>query len=166
MSKPKTITVTNEIQRMLPPQIRRKAGFKVGDELEVKAIGGIVTLISKLPAVAEDEYTPAQRKKLDALLAVGDAQAKAGLTYGPFDEAPGPLKAILKEQKRTRRITLQVPEVLLEFLEREAKRLSMTLQELIVTILQTHRFADRREQLITLAIAQGTGSLKTGRYEA
>jgi hypothetical protein len=113
----------------------------------------------------DDDLTPGQRKKLDAELAIGVAQAKAGLTYGPFDQAADPLNALLKERQRTRRITIEVPAVLLEYLEKEAKPLGMTLRELIVTILETHRFDDRDEQLITLAIAQGTDEIKTGRYE-
>jgi len=48
------ITLTDDLQRALPPAVRRKAGLKTGDELEVSAIGGIVTLISKPPPDAKD----------------------------------------------------------------------------------------------------------------
>ena len=78
-SKPITITVTNEIQRIFPPGVRRKAGFKAGDQLEVKASGGVVTLIPKLPT-AEDEYTPEARQQIDAQL---DEARKTPL-HGPF----------------------------------------------------------------------------------
>ena len=85
MSKPMTITVTNEIQRMFPPGVRRKAGFKAGDQLEVKAIGGIVTFISKPPAVVHNEYTPEQRRVIDAHIAEGLEDIKHGRLHGPFD---------------------------------------------------------------------------------
>ena len=85
MSKPMTITLTNEIQRMLPPRVRRKSGFKAGDEVEVKAIGGIVTLISKPPVTDEEEYTPAQRRVIDSHIADGLDDIKHGRLHGPFE---------------------------------------------------------------------------------
>ena len=80
-SEPMTITLTNEIHRMLPSRIRRKAGFRAGDQVEVQTSGGIVTLIPKLPA-ADDEYTPAQRRQIDVRL----KEAKKGPFYGPFKD--------------------------------------------------------------------------------
>jgi bifunctional DNA-binding transcriptional regulator/antitoxin component of YhaV-PrlF toxin-antitoxin module len=41
-SKPMTITVANEFQRMFPPGVRRMAGFKAGDQVEVKGMDGLV----------------------------------------------------------------------------------------------------------------------------
>jgi hypothetical protein len=41
---------------------------------------------SKLPA-ADDEYTPAQRRAIDARLAKSEADFKAGRTHGPFNTA-------------------------------------------------------------------------------
>lgn len=79
-----TITLTSEIQRMLPPRIRRMAGFKAGDQVEVKASGGVVTLIPKLPT-ADDEYTPEQRRVLDSQL----DEAEKGSLHGPFKEWQG-----------------------------------------------------------------------------
>ncbi|MBI3682418.1 MAG: hypothetical protein HY235_18720 [Acidobacteria bacterium] len=102
-SEPMTITLTNEIQRMLPPRVRRKAGFKAGDQLEVKAIGGIVTLISK-PATADedDEYTPEQRRAIDAQL----DEAEKGPFHGPFnsaDEMITHMKSELRKRAATKR---------------------------------------------------------------
>jgi bifunctional DNA-binding transcriptional regulator/antitoxin component of YhaV-PrlF toxin-antitoxin module len=90
----------------VPPAIQRKAGFKVGDAVEFKASGGIITILPKLPT-ADDEYTPAQRRAIDAQL---DGAAK-GPYYGPFDTADemiahmkGELRkrAALKKSKRSR----------------------------------------------------------------
>ncbi len=111
----------------------------------------------------DDEFTPEQRRKLYAMLYTSDAQLKAGLSYGPY-ESNDLFEAVLKK-RRGRRVTLQIPVILLDYLEKEAKRFGMTLRELIVTILETHRFADREEQLITLAIAESAGPFKTGRYQ-
>ena len=116
------------------------------------------------PHKDEDDLTPAERRDLARSIKIGQAQLDAGLSYGPFDAAKSILP-LIKAGRRTRPLTLQVPSVLLTYLDREAKRLGMTLEELVVTILKTHRFADRDAQLITLAIAQSTGSFKTGRYE-
>ena len=63
-----TITVDENTRRIFPPSIRGQVGFKTGDQLEVRARGGIVSLIPKLPT-ADDEYTPEtpeQRRYIDA----------------------------------------------------------------------------------------------------
>jgi predicted transcriptional regulator len=46
----------------------------------------VITILPKLP-VADDEYTPEQRRAIDARLAEGLADIKAGRTFGPFDSA-------------------------------------------------------------------------------
>lgn len=79
-----TITLTKEMQSILPPSVRRKAGFRTGDQVEIKASGGIVTIIPKLPT-SDDEYTPEQRKIIDAQIAEGLADVKAGRVHGPFE---------------------------------------------------------------------------------
>lgn len=81
-SKSVTMTLTSEIQRMLPPGVRRMAGFQAGDLVEVQTNGGIVTLIPKLPT-ADDEYTPAQRHMIKAEL----TEARKGPQHGPFKSA-------------------------------------------------------------------------------
>lgn len=87
--------------RLLPPGVRRKAGFRAGDQVEVKAIGGIVTLISK-PATAnqDDEYTPEQRRHIDARLAKADEDIRKGRTYGPFNTADEMIASMQAELKK------------------------------------------------------------------
>jgi bifunctional DNA-binding transcriptional regulator/antitoxin component of YhaV-PrlF toxin-antitoxin module len=102
MSKPMTITITDnaELALSLPPTLRRKAGIKTGDELEVRVSGGIVTFIPKLPT-ADDEYTPEQRRVIGARLAKADEDIKAGRVHGPFntaDEMIASMKAELKKR--------------------------------------------------------------------
>jgi len=46
----------------------------------------VITILPKLPTT-NDEYTPDQRRIIDARLAEGLADIKAGRTFGPFDSA-------------------------------------------------------------------------------
>jgi bifunctional DNA-binding transcriptional regulator/antitoxin component of YhaV-PrlF toxin-antitoxin module len=57
---------------------------------------------------ADDEYTPAQRRIIDARLAKSDEDIKHGWVYGPFDTHEEFLAALHKEaaqpvKKKTRR---------------------------------------------------------------
>jgi bifunctional DNA-binding transcriptional regulator/antitoxin component of YhaV-PrlF toxin-antitoxin module len=74
--KTKTITV--------PDSVRQQAGFKVGQVLEFKARGGVVTIIPKLPT-ADGEYTPAQRRAIDRGVAQSLKEYKHGKAVGPFE---------------------------------------------------------------------------------
>jgi bifunctional DNA-binding transcriptional regulator/antitoxin component of YhaV-PrlF toxin-antitoxin module len=80
------VEVKNKPPVVVPPAALRRAGFKRGQELEFRAAGGVITIVRKPPS-AEDEYTPEQRRTIDARLAEGLADIKAGRTYGPFDTA-------------------------------------------------------------------------------
>jgi bifunctional DNA-binding transcriptional regulator/antitoxin component of YhaV-PrlF toxin-antitoxin module len=86
----------NKTPLVVPSAVRRKAGFKSGQELEFKASDGVITIIPKLPD-ADDEYTPEQRRRIDADL---DDAAKRRF-HGPFDSADemiAHLKGELKER--------------------------------------------------------------------
>jgi bifunctional DNA-binding transcriptional regulator/antitoxin component of YhaV-PrlF toxin-antitoxin module len=87
-----TTTLKNNTQLVVPPSIRKQAGMKVGDQVEFKVFGGIITIIPKLPS-ADDEYTPQQRKVIDARL----AEAKKGPHHGPFSTADAAIKFLNKE---------------------------------------------------------------------
>ena len=93
-----TIVVNEKTRQLFPPSVRRQAGLKVGDELEVKVSGGVITMLPKLPN-ADDEYTAEQRRVIDARL----DDAEKGKTYGPFTaaEATRFLKAELKSRSKT-----------------------------------------------------------------
>ena len=64
-----TVAVKNDNKTPLvvPPAVRRRARFKSGQELEFRVSGGVITIVPKLPA-ADDEYTPEQRRAIDAQL--------------------------------------------------------------------------------------------------
>src|ERR1017187_9579562 len=68
----------------LPDEVRQQAGIKIGDVLEFKVSGGVVTVLPKLPS-ADDEYTPEQRRIIDAQLAEGLADIKAGRVSRAFE---------------------------------------------------------------------------------
>jgi bifunctional DNA-binding transcriptional regulator/antitoxin component of YhaV-PrlF toxin-antitoxin module len=82
----------------LPAAVRRKAGIKVGDVLEFKVSGGVVAVLPKLPT-ADDEYTPEQRRIVDAHLAEGLADIKAGHVYGPFESHKEMMKSLRNHSK-------------------------------------------------------------------
>ena len=89
-----TITVKNKASLVVPPSVRRRAGIKPGDRLEFKVSGGIINIIPKLPT-ADDEYTPEQRRIIDAGIAEGMEDFRKGRSHGPFtaDEAVNFLKS-------------------------------------------------------------------------
>lgn len=78
-----TVAVKNKPPVVVPETALRRAGFKRGQELEVRASGGVITILPKLPS-AEDEYTPEQRRIIDARLAEGLDDIKTGRVHGPF----------------------------------------------------------------------------------
>jgi len=92
-----TVTVKNKTPLIVPPSIRRRAGFKPGDQLEFRASGGVITITAK-PESAEDEYTPEQRKHINARL----AKAALSETIGPFDTAEEMIASINQELKKRR----------------------------------------------------------------
>src|SRR4051812_11165899 len=81
-----TVTVKSRTSIAVPPQLQRQAGFKPGDRVEFRVSGGVINIIPELPT-ADDEYTPKQRRAIDAQLAEGLADVTAGRTAGPFRTA-------------------------------------------------------------------------------
>jgi antitoxin component of MazEF toxin-antitoxin module len=101
-----TATVRNRIGLTVPPSVQHQAGFKTGDVVEFKVSGGAITIVPKLPR-ADDEYTPEQRRSIDAQL---DA-AEKGPFRGPFNTAEEMIadmksqvkkRAAIKKAKRSR----------------------------------------------------------------
>jgi len=96
-----TVAVKNDNKSPLvvPPAVRRRARFKSGQELEFRVSGGVITIVPKLPG-ADDEYTPEQRRAIDAQL----REAEKGPYYGPFDTV-GDMIADLRGRIATRKGT-------------------------------------------------------------
>lgn len=78
-----TVTVKSKAPLTVPPSVRRRAGIKTDDRVEFRVSGGVISIIPKLPGAGE-EYTPAQRRRIDARLAESEADLKHGRTHGPF----------------------------------------------------------------------------------
>jgi bifunctional DNA-binding transcriptional regulator/antitoxin component of YhaV-PrlF toxin-antitoxin module len=66
----------------VPPSVQRRAGIKRGDRLDFKVRGGVITIVPRLPS-ADEEYTPKQRRIIDAQL----DQAEKCPFRGPFSTA-------------------------------------------------------------------------------
>ena len=100
-----TVTVKNKKELVVPQSVRRQAGIKSGDRLEFRVSGGIINIIPELPS-ADDEYTPAQRRSIDARLAKSVDEFKNGRGFGPFDTADEMIvhmKAQLKKRAAARK---------------------------------------------------------------
>ena len=85
-------TAKNASLPVAPSATHRKAAFKGGHEQEFKAASGGIATSRKLPA-SGDEYTPAQRRIIDARL----AEARKGPYHGPFETAEEATRFIRKE---------------------------------------------------------------------
>jgi AbrB family looped-hinge helix DNA binding protein len=77
------VVVKSKSNLVVPASIRRKAGIRIGDQVEFKVSGGVIKIIPKLPS-ADDEYTPEQRRAIDRDLDKGLDDAKRGRVRGPF----------------------------------------------------------------------------------
>ena len=104
---PLTVAVKNNQPVIVPEAALRRAGFKNGQELEVKASGGVITILPK-SAPGDDEYTPAERRAIDHGIAESEKEYRQGKTAGPFETAEAFLadlhqeSAKLDAQKRKR----------------------------------------------------------------
>jgi AbrB family looped-hinge helix DNA binding protein len=99
-------------QMTLPSRLRPAVGVTEGDLVEASVLRGKIILTpktvidrSKFPH-ADDEYTPAQRRIIDARLYKADADIKRGRTYGPFntaEEMAASIEAKIKKLRATNR---------------------------------------------------------------
>ncbi|HEY3825889.1 MAG TPA: AbrB/MazE/SpoVT family DNA-binding domain-containing protein [Bryobacteraceae bacterium] len=97
------MALKNKQPVVIPQSALRRAGFKSGQELEVRASGGVITIIPRPPG-AQDEYTPQQRRVIDARL----AEARKGPWHGPFETAEDAILFVNKnigKRKAARRKT-------------------------------------------------------------
>ncbi len=95
------MTVKNNEPLVVPAAVRRRAGFKSGQELEFKAAGGIITIVPKTTEAA-DESTPAERRRIDSRLRKAGEDIKALRVYGPFETAREMAKSIEANIKKIR----------------------------------------------------------------
>lgn len=80
-------------QMTLPSRLRTAIGIADGDLVEASVHRGKILLTPKLVVDrskfpnADDEYTPAQRRIIDARLDESEEDLKKGRTAGPFNSA-------------------------------------------------------------------------------
>ena len=97
-----TTVVQNKQPIVVPDSLRRRAGIKAGDKLEFHLSGGVISIVPKLPS-AKEEYTPAQRRIIDAQMKEGLEDIRKGRTYGPFSTA-GEMIASIEANLKKRRV--------------------------------------------------------------
>lgn len=100
-----TTVVKKSTPIVIPESLRRRAGIKPGDRLKFQISGGIINIIPQLPS-ADDEYTPAQRRIIDAQLEEGMEDIRKGRTYGPFNtakEMAASIEANIKKMRAAKR---------------------------------------------------------------
>jgi bifunctional DNA-binding transcriptional regulator/antitoxin component of YhaV-PrlF toxin-antitoxin module len=100
-------TVFKTKDLVVPASVRRRAGIRAGDKLEFKVSRGVITIAPKVPG-ANDEYSPAQRRVIDARLAKSEEDIKQGRVYGPFltaEEMAASIEANLKMMRAAKRKT-------------------------------------------------------------
>lgn len=108
-----TAKIQHKGQVTIPTRLRNQAGLSKGDLVEFTFQRGKIVITPKLVIDrsyfqnADDEYTPAQRRIIDARLAKSDEDIKHGRVYGPFDTHEKFLAALHKAaqpvKKKTRR---------------------------------------------------------------
>lgn len=93
------MTITVKKRLIVPASVQRRARIKAGDRLEFKVSGGVITIVPKLPT-AESEYTPEERRIIDARIAEGMEDYRKGRSHGPF--TAGEAVKFLKSQMKRR----------------------------------------------------------------
>jgi AbrB family looped-hinge helix DNA binding protein len=101
------MNTTGKIQRKrqvtIPTVVRRQAGLSKGDLVSFAFQRGKIVITPK-PVIdrskfsdADEEYTPAQRRVIDARLDKADADIEAGRLHGPFSSAAATIKFLNRE---------------------------------------------------------------------
>ena len=95
-----TVAVKNKTPVIVPPAALRRAGFKNGQELEVKAGGGVITIVPKLTPDELQDERELRNPKIRATITKGYEEFRAGKTR-PIEEFFA--KRATRIRKRARR---------------------------------------------------------------
>src|ERR1700694_5521551 len=93
-------------QVTIPAAVRRRAGLSKGDLVDFAVKGSKIVVTPKVVIDrsrfpnADDEYTPSQRRVIDARLAKADADIKAGRVSRTFDTAEEFLADLHNQNKK------------------------------------------------------------------
>jgi len=96
------ITVKDKMDLVVPSSVQREAGIKAGDRLEFKVSGGVINIIPKR-LTPDDESTPEQRGIINAQLAEGLEDIRAGRVSPRFNTVDEMLASLKSGRKTTRR---------------------------------------------------------------
>ena len=100
------VKVQHKGQVTIPSRLRQQAGISEGDIVEATFQRGHIVLTPKVVldrgvfSTADGEYTPAQRRAINARLAKADKEIKSGRVLGPFDNADDMIASIERELKK------------------------------------------------------------------
>lgn len=112
-----TTRIQNKGQVTIPTRVREQARLSKGDLVEFSFQRGKIVITPKTVIDrsgfpnADDEYTPEQRREIDARLDKADEDIKAGRVHGPFASAKeasayierlAKERAVVKKSKRSR----------------------------------------------------------------
>jgi bifunctional DNA-binding transcriptional regulator/antitoxin component of YhaV-PrlF toxin-antitoxin module len=75
-----TVVVKNREPLVVPTAARRRAGFKSGQELEVKASGGVITIVPRLSPDELQDEREIRDPKVRAAIRKGHEEFLAGKT--------------------------------------------------------------------------------------
>ena len=75
-----TVALKNKAPVVVPPAALRRAGFKSGQELELKADRGAITIVPKLSADELQDEREIRDPKIRAVIAKGYEEFRAGKT--------------------------------------------------------------------------------------
>jgi bifunctional DNA-binding transcriptional regulator/antitoxin component of YhaV-PrlF toxin-antitoxin module len=89
-----TTVVKKKTPIVIPESLRRQAGIVPGDRVEMQAVRGVITIVAN-PPTPDDDYTPEQRRIINARI----AEARKGPYYGPFETGAEAVKFLRKEIK-------------------------------------------------------------------
>jgi AbrB family looped-hinge helix DNA binding protein len=100
------VKVQHKGQVTIPSRLRQQAGIAEGDIVEATFQRGHIILTPKVVidrsafSNADEEYTPAQRRSVNARLARADKEIKNGRAFGPFENADDMIASIQQELKK------------------------------------------------------------------
>lgn len=103
------VKVQQKGQVTIPTRLRHQAGISEGDLLEAICRRGKIILTPKLVIdrskfpTADDEYTPEQRRAIDARLAQSTEDIKKGRLYGPFETHEEMIDFLHRHARKARR---------------------------------------------------------------
>ena len=94
------VRVKIKSQVTIPDSILEELGVQVGDVFEASVEKGTIVLRPKALVVG-DEYTPAQRRRIDLQLAKSTAEHKAGKLAGPFENHQEMVNLLHRQAEKT-----------------------------------------------------------------